>query len=303
MNKDELKKFVEENPKLVSMRPAGDGIFVLKYKKTVFYDNLWNDFLEECRGTIVDADFNVVSRPFTKIYNYGVEEKAPVLSCDTPVTAYRKVNGFMVAMTWYKGDVLVSTTGSTDSPFVEMAKEMMLKHMCWADWQMALLGGEGFTYMFECVHPNDPHIVPEKEGMYFLGWRENTWESKTSGHGLSTIWVEYAEHVLHCYHAEVMKVTMDVLIDLSKKVRHEGFVFYTEDNVSAKIKSPYYLTSKWVARNPRTDKLVRLDPDIKHNIDEEYYNLIDAIRLNIVEYTAMDEQTRLVWVRNYLETV
>ena len=301
MNKDELKKFVEENPKLVSMRPAGDGIFVLKYKKTVFYDNLWNDFLEECRGTIVDKDFNIVSRPFTKIYNYGVEEKAPVLSGDTPVTAYRKVNGFMVAMTWYKGDVLVSTTGSTDSPFVEMAKEMMLKHMCWADWQMAMLGAEGFTYMFECAHPNDPHIVPEKEGMYFLGWRENTWESKTSGHGLSTIWAEYAEHVLHCYHAEVMKVTMDVLIDLSKKVKHEGFVFYTEDNVSAKIKSPYYLTSKWVARNPRTDKLVRLNPDIKQNLDEEYYPLVDAIRANIVEYTAMDEQARLSWVRNYLE--
>ena len=113
MNKDELKEFVLANPKLVNMRSAGEGIYVLKYSKRVFYDNLWNDYLEECRGTIVDADFNVVSRPFTKIYNYGVEDKAPVLSDDTPVTAYRKVNGFMVAMTWYKDDILISTTGST----------------------------------------------------------------------------------------------------------------------------------------------------------------------------------------------
>jgi hypothetical protein len=182
-----------------------------------------------------------------------------------------------------------------------MAKEMMLKHMCWADWQMELIAGEGFTYMFECVHPNDPHIVPEKEGMYFLGWRENTWESKTSGHGaaIATVWAEYAEHVLHCYSAEVMNVTMDVLIDLSKKVKHEGFVFYTEDNISAKIKSPYYLTSKWVARNPRTEKLTRLNPDIKQNLDEEYYPLVDAIRANIVEYTAMDEQSRLAWCREF----
>jgi hypothetical protein len=30
--------------------------------------------------------------------------------------------------------------------------------------------------------------------------------------------------------------------------------------------------------------------------------LVDAIRANIVEYTAMDEQARLSWVRNYLET-
>ena len=165
MNKNDLKKFVEENPKLVSMRPAGDGIYVLKYKKTVFYDNLWNDFLEECRGTIVDKDFNVISRPFTKIYNYGIEAKAPVLADDVLVTAYRKVNGFMVAMTWYNGDVLVSTTGSTDSDYVNMAKEMMLKHMPWTDWQMALRGAEGTTLMFECVHPNDPHIIPEQAGM------------------------------------------------------------------------------------------------------------------------------------------
>ena len=130
MFKDELKKFVQDNPRLVSMKPAGDGIYVLKYSRRVFYDNLWNDFLEECRGTIVDADFNVVSRPFTKIYNYGVETKAPVLADNTLVTAYRKVNGFMVAMTWYNNDILVSTTGSTQNDYVDYAKEMMLKHQC-----------------------------------------------------------------------------------------------------------------------------------------------------------------------------
>jgi len=31
--------------------------------------------------------------------------------------------------------------------------------------------------------------------------------------------------------------------------------------------------------------------------------LVDAIRANIVEYTALDEQARLVWVRNFLEPV
>jgi hypothetical protein len=46
-----------------------------------------------------------------------------------------------------------------------------------------------------------------------------------------------------------------------------------------------------------------LNKDIKHNIDEEYYGLIDAIRANIVEYTAMDEQARLAWVREQLEAL
>ena len=41
--------------------------------------------------------------------------------------------------------------------------------------------------------------------------------------------------------------------------------------------------------------------DIKHNLDEEYYPLVDAIRENIESYTAMDEQARLAWVRAYME--
>lgn len=305
MNKEALKDFVLSNPKLVKMKPAGDGIYVLKYSKTVFYNNLWNEYLEECRGTIVDDDFNIVSRPFTKIYNYGIESNAPSFSTDTKVTAYRKVNGFMVAVTEYQNDLLVSTTGSTDSDYVTMAKEMMLKHCSWEDWQMALstTDCQSMTFMFECVHPNDPHIIPEEAGMYFLGCRENSWDSKVKGFSTAGTWSMFAGETLKCFSPESFQTTIGDLVKLSKVVRHEGFVFYTEDHRSAKIKSPYYLTSKWVARNPRTDKLVDLKNDIKKSLDEEYYPLVDAIRANIDEYTVMDEQSRLSWVRTFMEKV
>jgi hypothetical protein len=301
MFQDELKKYVEESG-LVNMKSAGDGIYVLKYKKKVFYNDLWNDYIAECRGTIVDSDFNLVSYPFTKIYNYGIEKEAPVLSDDTEVVAFRKVNGFMVAVTFHNGDVLVSTTGSTDSDYVAMAKEMMLKHLSWEDWQIVLNGCDiqDLTFMFECVHPNDPHIIPEQAGMYLLGYREKFWGSRV-GHDVSVL--HDLRSLFNCYLPEYHKVTMAELKTMAKECRHEGFVFYDTNGVSAKIKSPYYLTSKWVARNPRTDKLVDLNRDIKHQLDEEYFGLVDAIRANIVEYTEMDEQARLAWVRNYMEQV
>ena len=293
MFQDELKNYVETSG-LVNMKSAGKDIYVLKYKKKVFYDNLWNDYIAECRGSIVDADFNLVSYPFTKIYNYGIEKAAPVLALDTPVTAFRKVNGFMVAVTWHNNDLLISTTGSTDSDYVAMAREMIdldrFKYVCESY--------ESHTFMFECVHANDPHIIPEELGMYLLGYRVKSWYSKTETAQLDRLAARFG-----CRVPERYETTVGKLLDTIKTVKHEGYVFYTEDGVSAKIKSPYYLTSKWVARNPRTDKLVDLNKDIKHNLDEEYYPLVDAIRANIVEYTAMDEQARLSWVRNYLETV
>jgi hypothetical protein len=296
MFQDELKKYVAESG-LVNMKSAGDGIYVLKYKKKVFYDNLWNDYIAECRGTIVDADFNLVAYPFTKIYNYGIEKAAPVLSADTSVTAFRKVNGFMVACTWYKDDVLISTTGSTDSPYVVMAREMIGDNI--ERYRKTCKHYEGHTFMFECVHKDDPHIVPEKLGMYLLGFRKNEWNSLIESNAAILMLLQNA---FRTNIVESSYTSMGQLLEEVKAVKHEGFVFYTKDGVSAKIKSPYYLTSKWVARNPRTDKLVDLNKDIKHNIDEEYYPLIDAIRANIVQYTEMDEQARLEWVRNYMET-
>ena len=297
-----LKQFVEDNPKLVKMNGSKiyPGLFVLKYSKRVFYDDLWNEYLEECRGTIVDADFNVVSRPFTKIYNYGIEEKSPILEDITKVIAYRKVNGFMCSMTWYKGSILLSTTGSTDNDYTAMAREMMLTHQCWEDWEFAIGANdcEGMTFMFECCHPNDPHIVTEKPGMYFLGWRKNNWNSKVCGYQLNAAWREFAIDYLKCFAPVSLNITMGELKEMSSKVQHEGFVFYTEDYVSAKIKSPYYLVNKWMARNPRTDKL--LTKEFKEQIDEEYYGLLAHIRENIDAYTLLSEQERLGWIRNFL---
>ena len=299
MFKEELKKFVEANPQLVSMKPAGEGIFVLKYRKSVFYRGLWNEYIAECRGSIVDKDFNLVSYPFTKIYNYGIEKEAPVFSeIDTMVCAYRKVNGFMVSLTWHNGDVLVSTTGSTSGDFVDMAKEMMLKHMPWADWQMALMADDcrDMTFMFEACHKSDPHIIQEEEGLHLLGYREKTWGSKV-GHEPAVL--EQLGEMFHCFVPECFHVTVAALKNMVKTVKHEGFVAYSEEGVAFKIKSPYYLTAKWVARNPRTDKLMR--EDFKKQIDEEYYPLLEHIRENIEEYTAMDEQARLAWVRQFLD--
>jgi hypothetical protein len=295
MFKKELKEYVKSSG-LVNMKAAGDGIFVLKYKKKVFYDGLWNKFIAECRGTIVDADFNIVSYPFTKIHNYGIEKEAPTVSADTLVTAFRKVNGFMCAMTWHDERLLVSTTGSTDSPYVAMVEELIADSR--GKFENHCRTYSDYTFMFECVHRNDPHIIPETEGLYLLGYRKKEWGSPVNHDPFA---LDIYANALGTHHVESITATMGRLEELAKECKHEGYVFYTKEGVSSKIKSPYYLTSKWVARNPRTDKLVDLKKDIKHNIDEEYHNLIDAIRLNIVEYTAMTEQERLAWVRNYFE--
>lgn len=301
MDKELLKKYVEKNKRLVSMKETKkDNVFVLKYTKKVFYDNLWNDYLEECRGTLVDKDFNVISRPFTKIYNYGIERKAPQLDPNTEVVAYRKVNGFMVAMTYHEDDILISTTGTIDSDYVEMAKEVMQITAPLEKWKDQLSVYPNKTFMFECVHENDPHIVTEDVGMYFIGFRDKTWDSVVDGYSNPELWSDLF-YPLCNKRVEFIRTKLGDLVKLSKNVKHEGFVFYTKDGISSKIKSPYYLVSKFLARTKNTNKLLK--KTIKKELDEEYYPLIDKIHSDIEGFTSLNEQERLEYIRKELYNV
>lgn len=296
MNISDLKKFVQDNPKLVKLSPSEKypNLFVLKYSKAVFYDDLWNEFLEECRGLVVDKDFNPVSIPFTKIYNYGIENCAPVLDDSVMVDAYNKINGFMVAVTWVDAldDILISTTGSLDSPYVKMAEslidKMRYREVC-QKWH-------GSTLLFECVHRDDPHIITEHEGMHLIGYREKSLNSRV--HPDEAL-LRHLSHALNAHRVGHFRVSVGELKRMAKETGREGFVAYTDDGQSFKIKSPYYLTLKWLARNPRTDKI--MTKQFREQIDEEYYPLLGYIRENIEHYTSLNEQQRLQYVRDFLE--
>lgn len=294
MYQEQLKKFVQENPRLVTMKSTSvPGVFVLKYTRRVFYDALWNEYLENCRGTLVDADFNIVSYPFTKIYNYGVEAASPVLPDDEQVYAYRKVNGFMCAVTWHNDDILVSTTGSTDSDFVNYAREMIAPNL--ERYREVCRTYYWLTFMFECVHKSDPHIVPEQEGMWLLGWRLKQWNSGILP--LPTTMAVYGD-AFDCHIPEFYECDMVTLKGMARAAQHEGFVFYGRDgSVSAKIKSPYYLVSKALARKK---DILSLN---KQLVEEEYYGMVDHLNSISDEFNVKSEQERLEYIRNYLEKV
>jgi hypothetical protein len=299
---NELKQFVKDNPKLVRMnKTSNPNLFVLKYARAVFYNNAWNEFLENCRGTIVDDEFNIVSLPFTKIYNFGIEERAPKWSGDTEVEYVRKVNGFMIACTWHENDLLWSTTGSIGSDFVGYAKEIFNG---FTEQQREIFRGmlqrsPSFTFMFECVHPSDPHIIPEETGLYLLGCREKKFESPVYYTPVHTIWEDAGIKTIPVQYGTVADVIRE-----AKTCTHEGFVMYrlNDEGIqeSTKIKSPFYLMNKLFARG-NTDRL--LDGKAKSILDEEYYPLIDHIASNRESFKLMNEQERLGFTRKFIEEI
>lgn len=294
MDSNIVKEYVKSNPKKVKMRLSEKypSLGVLRYAKSVFWNNEWDDVLELCRGTVVDEQYNVVSMPFKKIYNFGIESRAPVFSDDTEVTVFRKVNGFMANITYHQGEIVVSTTGSLDSPFVGYVKSFITPEI-----EEVVAKYPQHSFLFECVHPADPHIIPERTGLYLLALSLKEWDTKIE---VDPVKLLQLANEMQCYSVESCRTTLKELKSMAKNALHEGFVAYTDDGQSFKIKSPYYLTKKFFARLTNTEKL--LDRGVEHRIPEEYHPLLKTIRDRSTMFMKLNEQQRLDWMRVYIET-
>jgi hypothetical protein len=275
----EIFNLLEKYKDKIVVRDSKDGRFkVVKYRREVFFKGEWDSFLREARGMVLDQNYNVVSLPFTKIHNYGVEKDAPEFADNEAVFSCRKINGFMVACTLHNGVLLWSTTGSVDSDYIGYAKDMYNRMSDASKDQFieSLRFWYTQTFMFECVHPNDPHIVEEEPGLYLLAVRAKRlgsdvvpWTAESS----------IAEEI------KLPEVKLTTFGEVKKEVvdcKHEGFVIYSTDYSKAtKIKSTHYLTKKALMRK-NFDKIKTLD---KSMVDEEFYPLIEW-------FTEFDDERR-----------
>jgi len=289
----DIKQYVEANPDLVVRRESRQypGLFVIKYHRRVFYKNLWTPELCELRGLVVDADYNVVARPFTKVFNRG--ENGTDFDVNQFVTAVTKINGFMAAATTTEQyGLLISTTGSLESDYVGIAAKY-LRH---TSIENSLL--PGFTYLFEICDPSDPHIIDEQSGAYLIGGRELTTGEMLRERELD--WVAERLHVLRPRH---FTVRFGDLLNAMRTCQHEGYMVYSGKK-ALKLKSPYYLANKLMARMRDTKLDKWLDSgQIKQIVDEEYYPLVDHINDNREHFMTLDEQARLQYMKDFLHNV
>jgi hypothetical protein len=134
-----------------------------------------------------------------------------------------------------------------------------------------------------------------------LGWREKNLESK----------LRFDPDLLHSYGLELRTnwvddyfTTVSDLVKLSKNVKHEGFICYNSNGDSCKIKSPYYLMKKFLARK-KPEKLITIlkENNYKMFVQEEFYPLCEYLKENIDLFVSLDEQSRLKFIRQYISDI
>lgn len=268
ITKESLKTFVATNSELVQMRSSETftGLSVLKYSKKVFYSGNWSQETLNLRGTVVDLDFNLKALPFQKVFNRG--EANGDFDLNEQVVAVRKVNGFMASVTYCPelGQPIICTTGSLDSAFCEYARQLMPLEA------MLYITRQGFdrherdlpmiTYLFEMVHPEDPHVVEEEVGAYLLGRRlcEYSEMNAPTNLGQNRLFQEIYDGLaqeMGVKRPEWKVAKWGDLIDEvnSLTCKHEGYMCHSANLISdvhtLKLKSLYYSLTKFFGRRSK----------------------------------------------------
>lgn len=284
--------------KLVQKKSYDNGLNVFKYTRKVFYDALWNEDqrLLDARGLVLDNDGNAVIWPFTKIFNRG--ENGTDVDRDALVVCADKINGFMASVRLHSGELLVSTTGTLDSEYATMAREVVSDH-----YKGSAIGWHAlsrWTLLFEIVHENDPHIVHEEPGAYLIGMREMSTGRMEQEHFLD--WIAARFGFLRA------KWSVERFSDVTEKMKtseREGCVVrdVTSGELLLKIKTPHYLTKKFLMRLGKAKMDVMFDntKTFLQTIDEEFYSVVEYITQGFSKevWAGFTEQQRRYRIEDY----
>lgn len=294
---------------------------VLKYTRQVFFENRFDEALLEMRGLVIDNHNNIIIRPFKKVFNYSERiaknAKYPISIDDNHlVDAVLKVNGFLGVCTYvelpethpshqasFNKQVLYSTTGSLDSDFAKMNKAHCEKY------EPLFKQYPNHTFLFEITDEKDVHIIKEKFGETLIGVIDVTTGRQFSEQEIDKIADEFnnKQKLLNkgvfITRPEIIKnITFGELKSLLKEVEHEGFMIFDSHSQKMlfKLKSPYYLISKFLGRSNSGNIGRKLD---KRHVDEEYYPLIDYIKENQATFNTLSELDKIAFIQEFLKTI
>ena len=158
---------------------------IFNYSPEVQYSNHWDDVTLNCRGLILDDNFEIIARPWRKFFNLG-QVDLPI-QFDTPVEIMDKVDGSLGILypdlPGIVGKFSIATRGSFESEQAQHAT--FVWKMRYEDYYNDPAESEvlkDYTILFEIVYPSNRIVLDyqdmddlvilgavEKETGYYVG--------------------------------------------------------------------------------------------------------------------------------------
>lgn len=276
-----LEKLNQEFGVITKIYP--EGLIVLNYDQI---NSPKNDITNECRGLILDKDFNIVSRSFDRFFNYG--ENFATFNPETTV-AYEKVDGSLIKIYNWEGIWYVSTRGTA---FAESGvngwnitfKDMVFKAL-------------GLTSEFEFQDKCNTWLNHTSTYICEITGVENRVVTRYQGYALWLLrerdnqtgnYYQVPQIIIENFgFVEPSEFTFKTISDCLETAKHlpdlqEGYVMYDNGIPVCKVKSPAYVAVHHIRGEGLSPK--RIAELVVINEQEEYLTYFEEDRKHFTPY-------------------
>lgn len=136
----------------VNKHPEHD-LYIYNYTQNAQFERVWNEITINCRGIVLDANNNIIARPFPKFFNLGEMENQ--ILPDTTFEVFDKMDGSLGILYWMNDAPFIASRGSFSSDQSDKGNEML--HGKYKDsWPLL---DKSKTYLFEIIYPENRIVL------------------------------------------------------------------------------------------------------------------------------------------------
>ena len=248
-----------------------------------------NPIVSECRGLILDREFNVVCRPFDRFFNLGEMPETQAHLNFKKAKLYDKVDGSLIKVYYYDGSWNIATRGTAFAEAEVGAWNITFQYLVLKALNLPnilrftkLMEGSGadrnLTYLFE-VTSRENRVVTNYEGttLWYLAARHNQ-----TG--------EYVDEIKLAWLLETPEPkkykfdSVEHCLEAAKALPNlqEGYVIYQGGIPIAKVKSPAYVVVHHIRGEGLSPK--RIMELVLTNEQQEYINYFPEDAIYITPY-------------------
>lgn len=147
--KQELENMIKQKYVSVQKHPEYD-LFIYNYSQNAQFENLWNSVTINCRGLILNKDYEIIAHPFKKFWNYEEHIEKSSLQGQIPIDekfdVFEKMDGSLGICFYYKDKWHIATRGSFTSEQAKKGEEILYNK-----YDVSKLI-KGITYCFEIIY-------------------------------------------------------------------------------------------------------------------------------------------------------
>lgn len=283
MNTILLKQAVAEGLVAVQKHPTED-LYIYNYAARVQYERIWNEITMACRGLIMDADNNIIARPFAKFFNLGEETKQTIP--DLPFEVYDKMDGSLGILYFVKGKPFIATRGSFNSEQAIKANELLYDKYSHTFSQLE----QDKTYLFEIIYPKNRIVLDygNAEELVLLAIIETNSGKEFPLQDIGFPIVQRYDGIKD----------MEAIKEMNDDTK-EGFVIRFANNYRVKVKFKEYLrlhrivtqiSSKDIWEHLKDGKTL---DEILDKVPDEFYQWVKRTQANLLEqYKTIEAQAQ-----------